>query len=142
MNNAKSTAATSTISAAASKIQKAAAAARNISDGGGAKTKTKSTYRGRGMGLMKRANGQNAARGFGRGGKHKNSGKLRPRSPLSKPMKLSRRLSWNIQRGSPLRSPISALFLNWTPTTRRGDLKKRVRRVTEGGTKTPDAKEE
>lgn len=144
MNNAKSTvAATGTIGAAASKIRKVAAAAGNISDGVAGKTKTtKRTYGGRGMGLMKRPNGQNVARGFGRGGKHKFSGKLRPRSPSSKPMRLSRRLSWNIQRGSPLRSPISAVMLNWTPTTRHGDLKKRGQPVVEEGAKTPDAKED
>lgn len=138
MNNAKGA------TGAASKIQKVVAATRNISAGVGDKTKTKRIYGGRGMGLMKRANGQNVARGFGRGGKHKLSGKLRPRSPSSKPMRLSRRLSLNIQRGTPLRSPISAVTLNWTPTTttRRGDLKKHSQPVTDEGVKTPDAKED
>jgi len=140
MNNAKSTvAAIGAIGAAATKIQKSVAAAGNVSVGVGDKTKTKRTYGGRGMGLMKRPNGRNGrnvGRSFGRGGKHKFSGKLRPRSPSSKPMRLSRRLSWKIQRGSP-RSPISAVMLDWTPKTKHGDSKKHAQPVEEGNTKTP-----
>jgi len=117
-------------------------AARNVSDKVGDKSKAKRTYGGRGMGLMKRPNGTNNPRDFGRGGKHKFAGKLRQRSPLSKPMRLSRRLSWKIQRSSPLRSPISAVRLNWTPQTRDGDLKQHEHSVEEGEVKTPEANED
>eukprot|EP00984_Skeletonema_dohrnii_P015616 scaffold6776_cov99-Skeletonema_dohrnii-CCMP3373.AAC.13 len=133
MNNDNST-------AAAQPLKKLAA--RNVSDKVGDKSKAKRTYGGRGMGLMKRPNGPNNPRDFGRGGKHKFAGKLRRGSPLSKPMRLSRRLSWKIQRSSPLRSPISAVRLNWTPQTRDSDLKQHAHSVEEGEVKTPQANED
>eukprot|EP00985_Skeletonema_marinoi_P006652 scaffold2890_cov93-Skeletonema_marinoi.AAC.2 len=135
------------ITAAAQPLKKLAA--RNVSDKVGDKSKAKSCpvkrtygYGGRGMGLMKRPNGPNNPRDFGRGGKHKFAGKLRRGSPLSKPMRLSRRLSWKIQRSSPLRSPISAVRLDWTPGTRDGDLRQHAHSVEEGEVKSPEANED
>lgn len=138
MNNINPTvAATGAIGAAAKKF-----ATRKVSDK--VKAKAKRTYGGRGMGLMKRPKIPNipSASGFGQGGKHMFAGKLRKRSPLSKPMRLSRRLSWKIERSSPLRSPITAVRLNWTPATRLGVSKKHEKSVEEGEIKTPEAKED
>lgn len=113
-------------------------AAGKVSDKVGGESKAKRTYGGRGLGLMKRPNSPNIPRGFGRGGKHKFAGKLRRRSTPTKPMRLSWRLSKKIQRGTPLKSPINAVNLSWTPNTLYGDMKKHAHAV-EGEVKTPDS---
>ncbi len=117
----------------------AAAKKRQVS---GKPPKAKHTYGGRGMGLMKRPNGNApnipSVSGFGQGGKHKYAGKLRKRSPKSKPMRLSRRLSWRIERSTPLKSPITAVMLNFSSPR----LMIHEKSVEEGGIKTPEAKDD
>ena len=131
MNNINPTvAATGAVGAAAKKKQVS-----------GKPPKAKRTYGGRGMGLMKRPKNENAPNipsGFGQGGKHKFAGKLRKRSPKSKPMRLSRRLSWRIERSTPLKSPITAVTLNFSSPR----LKIYEKSVDEGEIKTPEAKED
>lgn len=101
--------------------------------------KTKRTYGGggKGFGLMKLPNRD---RNFGRGGKHKLAGKLRPRSPRGGPMRLSYRLSRKIRNGSPLKSPITAFTIDWTPRTKRnGDVERE--HAMEEEVETPVAKQ-
>jgi hypothetical protein len=117
-------------------------AASEVSDKVADESKVKRTYGGRGFRLMKRSNnGPDIPRSFGRGGKHRFAGKLRRRSPESKPMMLSWRLSRRIQRGTPLKSPINAVNLNWTPNTMSTDMKKqahlKVKVKVKGEVKTP-----
>ena len=137
MNNNYST------TAAVGDASKKFAPTGKVSDKDGGEAKSKRTYGGRrGLGLMNRPNGggPNIPRDFGRGGKHKFAGKFRRRSPMTKPMRLSRRLSYKIQRSTPIKSPITALTLNWTPNTMHGDLKQ-PHSAVECETKAPAAKE-
>ncbi|KAL3795936.1 hypothetical protein HJC23_002207 [Cyclotella cryptica] len=53
--------------------------------------------------------------GFGRGCVHKNAGRMRTKSPVGKPMILSRRLSYKINNGTPQKSPVMAVRLMFSP---------------------------
>jgi hypothetical protein len=54
------------------------------------------------------------AREFGQYGYHKNKGKIYPRTPPGNHMTLSRRLSRQILKGSPIGSPIVAAKLDFS----------------------------